>query len=977
MKFHGVLLASAFFCVGVIKAQAVPAEPGPGNAAVRRAGILESQAVALRKGETKKDLAAARVLFEESARLFELGHSPERAAEAHLGAAEISIVVSQYRHALQAYREAIRLGHEDARCTAMSRIAQTYATTGPLGMADRSSNDALQFCRGRGQRGEAQALEARGEALEAAGAHAESAQLFERAAESFGAIGDGNAQAGSLLMLAAALYSDGKQEQGFAAAGHSLQLWTSLNDQYGIARIRAALGIFALARGEFETAQCNYQIAEPAFRRLGNRDEEASVLNGLGYASREIGEPEKSLKFYQRARLVFASIQDSLGEHEAITGLGKALFRMKRYKELPPLYSAELRLAYRSSDAALIASSLGDMAALYEAEEKYDLAERFYGRALSKYRNAKHLYGEGDILISLGRLQELRGRHLQALELLNQAQELKEKTGQIEEEAEIQYEKCRVLMRLQRLDEAKNSIEKAIEMVERQRGAISQFDTRASYFASVHRYYALYIDLLMQLHFQNPDLGFAKRAFEASEKSKVRSLLDLLTTSAQDASCSELLAKQLDVRPVPNVAEPTAELANAVMGPTMTLEQAQAELESDTILLEYALGEERSFVWAVSRNGMASYELPKSSRLRRLVTLMRTTLLPPPLEKTESVSDYQARVHEMDRKYESASKELSRLVLGPIHLEKFKRALIVPDGVLQYIPFAALPAPSRDARGEPLIVRCEVDLLPSVTVLENIRKAAQRRTRPRADVAIFADPVFEQDDPRVLGHRSLQTALTNERLTSLSRAIRDTGGEKYIARLPASRDEANAIARTFRARGSESVQLALDFDANRDSVLKNGLSQFRLIHFATHGVVDARHPELSGLILSLVDPRGRMQDGYLRIGDINHLKLAADLVVLSSCDSALGKDLQSEGIIGLPRAFLYAGAKSVIASSWKVDDEATAKLMAILYTRIRSGEGIGSALRGAQMEMLRDPRSAKPYYWAAFAAQGEYRPAID
>jgi len=169
------------------------------------------------------------------------------------------------------------------------------------------------------------------------------------------------------------------------------------------------------------------------------------------------------------------------------------------------------------------------------------------------------------------------------------------------------------------------------------------------------------------------------------------------------------------------------------------------------------------------------------------------------------------------------------------------------------------------------------------------------------------------------------------------------------------------------------VHVALDFDASRARVLTNGLAPFRLVHFATHGVVDSRHPEMSGLILSLVDRRGRRQDGYLRLGDIYKLKLSADLVVLSSCDSALGKDLESEGIIGLPRGFLYAGAKSVIASLWKVNDDATATLMSRLYARLKKGETPSSALRGAQLEMEKDEQWSNPYYWAAFVLQGEYR----
>ena len=177
----------------------------------------------------------------------------------------------------------------------------------------------------------------------------------------------------------------------------------------------------------------------------------------------------------------------------------------------------------------------------------------------------------------------------------------------------------------------------------------------------------------------------------------------------------------------------------------------------------------------------------------------------------------------------------------------------------------------------------------------------------------------------------------------------------------------------LRSPDPQAVHVALDFDASRANVLTDGLTRFRLVHFATHGVVDARHPEMSGLILSLVDRRGKRQDGYLRLGDIYKLKLSADLVVLSSCDSALGRDLESEGIIGLPRGFLYAGAKSVIASLWKVNDDATATLMSRLYARIKKGESPSSALRGAQLEMVQDEHWANPYYWAAFVLQGDYR----
>ena len=296
----------------------------------------------------------------------------------------------------------------------------------------------------------------------------------------------------------------------------------------------------------------------------------------------------------------------------------------------------------------------------------------------------------------------------------------------------------------------------------------------------------------------------------------------------------------------------------------------------------------------------------------------------------------------------------------------------MPDGALQYIPFAALPKPGFPGGKGPLVSTHEVVILPSASALATLRKADEEGY-PTATAAIFADPVFEPDDPRLSNPDPTRKSSRQERPSVLDRAIRDIGGSSYIPRLPASRNEARAIAAILGSRYAQDVRIALDFDANRDSVLTQGLSQYRFVHFATHGVVDTRHPERSGLILSLVNKRGRKEDGYLRLGDIYKLKLSADLVVLSSCDSALGKDLESEGIIGLPRGFLYAGAKSVIATLWKVNDEATARLMSGLYARMRRGESPSSALRGAQLEMVHSEQWSNPYYWGAFALQGDYR----
>jgi CHAT domain-containing protein len=945
------------------------------NFLLKKAEESAQRAAVFRKKQTASSLLAASRLFRESSRLFAAGHYYDKAADSHLQIGEIYLILSEFDKARKSFDEAFKVAQDpELQCKALSGIARMYGSIGPYSLADSYSRQAMSLCEHLSHRAQAEALEARGEVLFSGGDYPKSTDCLRRARDLSVASNDDNSEAQALLMLAYALFHSGERVQALQAAGEALRLWSLAENLLGIAQVHAALGFFAIITGEFETAQCNYRIAEPLLHEIGDKDDEASVLNGLGLVSRQTGDWEKSLRYYRTAKAAFASAQDLLGEHVSIDGMGKTLTAMKDYKPLLPLYLSELRLARRASNRLFMASAFASIASAYEAESAYAEAEKFYDRSLRAYRAVDNIYGESDTLIRVGHLQASQGRYSDAIASFERANTLMEKTGQIEELAKIQYELACVYRQLNRLEDSRLTIEKTIELVENQRISISHFDTRALYFASVHRYYALYVEVLMLLHQQEPQLGFAKKAFEASERGKVRSLLDLLSTSDQDAPCDELLQRQLDAVNATEIRTVDAKQGAPSVAPTLTLEEVQAEIGSeDTVLLEYALGDEKSYVWLVGSHQILSHELPKSSRIKQSVDAFRKALIPPQLMNGESAAEYQARVRKVDQAYRLHAQQLSRMLLEPILLSGVKRLLIVPDESLQYIPFSALPFQGSGAGKELLVNQFEVDVLPSASVLGTLRKLTSKRAPATATAAIFADPVFEPDDERVSTRQSGTKRNYEDRPSSLTRAIRDVGWSQYIARLPASRDEANAIANVLRSRDPQAVQIALDFDASRAHVLSDGLTRFRLVHFATHGMVDARHPEMSGLILSLVDRRGKRQDGYLRLGDIYKLKLSADLVVLSSCDSALGRDLESEGIIGLPRGFLYAGAKSVIASLWKVNDDATATLMSRLYTQIRNGESPSSALRRAQLEMLQDERWANPYYWAAFVLQGDYR----
>jgi CHAT domain-containing protein len=316
-----------------------------------------------------------------------------------------------------------------------------------------------------------------------------------------------------------------------------------------------------------------------------------------------------------------------------------------------------------------------------------------------------------------------------------------------------------------------------------------------------------------------------------------------------------------------------------------------------------------------------------------------------------------------------------------------RRLLIVAAGALEYLPFAALPIPSNDTNYQPLIANHEIINLPSASVLSVIRREKARRAVPPGTVAILADPVFDASDSRLrmatkrrggsreftANTRSAQEApssLSGGLDSALTRAVRNLD-RANLSRLPFSGEEADAIARLVPA-GSRLK--ATDFLATRERALSGELSNYRIVHFATHGLLNSEHPELSGLVLSLVDQNGEAQDGFLRMHEIYNLRLPAEVVVLSACQTGLGKEIKGEGLIGLTRGFMYAGAQRVVASLWQVDDLATAELMKHFYKRmLKEGQRPAAALRAAQLELMKQKRWSSPYFWAAFVMQGEWK----
>jgi len=396
--------------------------------------------------------------------------------------------------------------------------------------------------------------------------------------------------------------------------------------------------------------------------------------------------------------------------------------------------------------------------------------------------------------------------------------------------------------------------------------------------------------------------------------------------------------------------------------PLRVREVQKEVLDGDTLLLEYALGEERSYLWAVSSQGLSSHELaPRAeieSAAQRAYERMTARL-----DVRGDPRDRRRRIEEADAGYWTEAARLSEMLLGPVAKTMAgKRILVVADGALQYLPFAALPVPGRSGEPVPMVVEHEIASLPSASVLAVLRRETKGRKPPAKAVAVLADPVFEADDPRLRAAGGEAT----ERGLDASR-----GGHRGYPRLAATRQEADAIV----GLAPEGTTLrAVGFDASRTTAMSPDLAQYRIVHFATHGVFDNENPGQSGVILSMFGERGEAQDGVLRLHDIYGLHLPAELVVLSACNTALGKPVRGEGLVGIVRGFMYAGARRVVASLWKVDDDATGEMMRRFYREmLEADRSPAAALREAQVSLWRQDRWRPPFYWAAFVLQGEWR----
>jgi CHAT domain-containing protein/Tfp pilus assembly protein PilF len=791
----------------------------------------------------------------------------------------------------------------------------------------------------------------------------------------------------------------------------ALEIWTSNNEQQKRALTLTAMAGVYTQQGEKQTAFDLHDQALKIFRTIGHRNGEAVTLNNLGYLYDTLGDRSQSLKCFTRALQLYATIKNQ--HYAAVTSgyIARVHLSLGDNERALESFKRKLSMSRVVQDRRMESYTLRDIGNVLIEKGQTKAALEHYRHALSLSRDVKDRRGAALILVAIGKLAEKLGDKAEALANYEQALSLVQEVADRRREVETLMNLASVKRDLGRLDDARRDIERSLDLIEKLRTKVFSPSLRISYLETVYRHYEFHVDLLMRMHDRDRSGGYATLALEVNEHARARTLLENLIAARTDIrqgvdpqlleeerqiqqrlnEKAEQQTRLLSSRTQPEreaairqeveslltqykeiesrVRDQSPKYAALTQPCPLNLPSIQRELDDDTLLLEYTLGTERSYGWAVTKHSIESFSLPSRAEINGPAKVLYDTLS-------------QHAVATPVDSYRTAANELSKILLEPVaHLLPGKRLVIVADGILQYIPFTALPEPGVQEGGVrvPLVINHEIVTLPSISTLAVLRNELRGRVPASNTLAVIADPVFEKDDPRVrLGRLQARTSVPRN-----VAALRGSDTEPALVRveldnqplvferLPFSLEEAEGI---LDLAGDKKIMRAVGFDANLKAALDPAIREYRIIHFATHALLDNSHPELSGIVLSLVDQTGKKQDGFLRLNEIYNLNLGADLVVLSACQTALGKETRGEGLIGLTRGFMYAGVPRVVATLWRINDRTTAEFMCYFYEALlNQRDSPSKALRAAQIRMWQANKTAVPHHWSAFILQGEWR----
>jgi CHAT domain-containing protein/tetratricopeptide (TPR) repeat protein len=670
-------------------------------------------------------------------------------------------------------------------------------------------------------------------------------------------------------------------------------------------------------------------------------------LNNMGIIYRNLAELTKNIDFfgksiscYEESIIIARQINNKNIECNILTNLGEVNFSLSNLRNAIDNYKLALKYSYDNKDYELSSLIYSNLGKCYLSSNRNNDAINNFQKSISLAREHKSDKILWEAYFGVGQCYEKNNNFESALEYY----------------------------------------EKSVAIIDKIRNQIRLDTYKSGYTRNKSQVFERLINLLFKLRFQNS--AFDEKIYENVEKAKARALLDSLEESKIDiqegfspvqredlgkastaitsisldlskiglspkirADLNEKLSNEEDryMMLISKIREENPVLGNIIAPRPASLPQINQFLDEQTGLFEYFLGEQQSLLLCVTRAGVEIFDLPSRGEIENSIKGWIKYLSAQPTGKVDN---------------KLVGKRIFREILFPLKTRKYdklEKIIIIPDGVLYYLPFETLAIDRAGKDDQFLIEKYRISYAPSASALLSLRSIWNSGIAKMKGLLAFGDPCYPSYK------RSDKSAVPGDNL--FAEIFMDSGFN--LNPLPFARREIMNAAKHFP---EDLREIYLGEQAREEVVKKAGSRSYQIVHFACHGFIDDLRPIRSALILSQGD--GTDEDGFLQVRELYNLRLSANLVILSACQTGKGTLEKGEGLLGLPRIFFHTGAASVISSLWAVNDQSTAFFMKKLYEKLARGYPKAEALTLTKRDMILS-RFGHPYYWAAFVLNGE------
>jgi len=762
----------------------------------------------------------------------------------------------------------------------------------------------------------------------------------------------------------------------------ALEIARRLNHEKEQGRCLFNIGYYYGAVEDYSQALQHYEEALRKARIVEDYGDESDCLTNISNIYRRLGDFDKALEYLRQVlRIDRELLPDEAYVAIDLNSIGvtyqKKALQTGKDEDLDRAlenYEESLRIARRIKDDETEIEALNNIGMAYVDLKRYPEALEYFKQAMAKAEENQDKEETANILVNIGIVYSKQEKYDLAVESLQRALDAASQIGKENTLWEAHFEIANTYMRRGDYQKSLENYESSVEHLEKIRSRIQLEELKASYLGTDKRIetYQNVVDLLYKLSRLEPEKLYCQEAFHFLERAKARAFLDRLEVSKVNiargvdrelliqeeelmneisALNSELFKPGLndpekqDIREKLRQSEDRLEAlkrtirisspayANLKYPQIISLEQAQRQLlDSKTAFLEYSLGETSSYAFTITRSGSKMFPLPPARTIR------------------SQVREYLQAIAVKENKDFSLGHELYKILVLPGLDRKITKLVIIPDDILHYLPFETLL--SREEDNSWLVKDYKIAYAPSISSLrEIIQQEVAREHKRQKDILAFGDPYF---GPEEEGTEAEDTAKTASAADS-----------SQFPRLKFSGQEIEKIAALFK---KENTSLFKRREATEERLKALDLDDYKILHFATHCIIDDTKPDRSSIVFSVGSVSS--EDEILQMREVFNLKLNSDLVTLSACQTGLGQLIRGEGVVGLSRAFFYAGASSALISLWAVHDQATSQFMERYYFHLRASHSVMDALQKTKLEMIDSGVLSHPYYWAAFIVTG-------